>query len=436
MKFKLNYLKIALYLGASVALSISHAGTLQTLTDEQLSESTGQALMSLSYLAPTDSTNPMKNIVTDGKSNTVGFYKLGLEADLEINANIKKLQLGCGGVNGAGACDIDIDNFSLSGNATTREGRVSSDAVLSNPFIEFAIKNPDSASTRSIEGFRISAEKAFGMLTFGSENSSTANGINSFSGYMKLASASGNATTEARTMTQALGPMTGRIKIENAWPLDSDPSDFKADTYSLNLQSTGVPFATRTQEVYGNRMTSVNLTADAVIPIINFSGPLAASLKIAGIPITLNKNVTGKIANLGVKIDIDQSLGMIHSIPVNGNPFSLSLQSNDIHWTGASVAASKGWWMAFENEINLGSVTPADNVKITDDLLKQVLPKVNQYLYDVPITCNGIGGCLSGELPIANPVDLNGQIVNLPLSNLKLSAQDFAPNCYGSLKFC
>ena len=144
MKFKLNYLKIALYLGASVALSISHAGTLQTLTDEQLSESMGQALMSLSYLAPTDSTNPMKNIVTDGKSNTVGFYKLGLEAELELNTNIRNLQLGCGGVNGANACDIDIKNLALSGlpdsydadgNPVFNNGRTSKSAEITNQVI-------------------------------------------------------------------------------------------------------------------------------------------------------------------------------------------------------------------------------------------------------------------------------------------------------------
>ena len=404
------------------------------MTDQQLSETTGQALMSLTYIAPNDIANLESH--REGGDKNIGFYKLGLEAELAINANIKKLQLGCGGSNGAGTCDIDIDNFSLSGLADTREGRVGSDAVLSNPFIEFAIKNPNSASTREISGLRLSAEKAVGMLTLGEENTDTPNGIKSFSGYMKLASASGVAKTAERSMTNALGNMTGRISIKNAFPLSSDPRPFSSSSYDLKLYQASVPFSTKPMEITGNRMTTVNLIAEALIPEINFAGPLDAKINVIGLPITLSKNVTGKITNLGVDIGIQQSLGMIHKIPVNGNPFSLSLQSQNIQWTGAAAFAAKGWWMAFENEINLGSVTPADNVKITDDLLKQVLPKVNQYLYDVPITCNGIGGCLSGELPIANPVDLNGQIVNLPLSNLKLSAQDFAPNCYGSLKFC
>lgn len=81
---------------------------LTELSDQEMSKVEGQALMSLSYLAPTDATNKMS-------ADNIGFYKLGMEAEIELNANIKKLQLGCGGANGAGACDIDIDNLSVSG---------------------------------------------------------------------------------------------------------------------------------------------------------------------------------------------------------------------------------------------------------------------------------------------------------------------------------
>lgn len=432
--FQLKHLNIALLAFGSLAINSSYAGTLQPMTDQQLSNTTGQALMSLSYIAPTDAVN-LETKRSGGDTN-IGFYKLGLEADLAINANIKKLQLGCGGANGAGSCDIDIDNFSLSGASNTREGRVSSDAVLSNPFLEFAIRNPNSASTREIRGLRLSAEQAFGMLTFGQENTDTPNGINSFSGYMKLASASGTAKTVGRTMTEAIGPMTGRISIQNAWPISSSPRPFSSNDYELTLQPASVPFSTKPMEVKGNRMSSVGLIAEANIPEINFNGPLAASLTVAFIPVTLNKNVTGKITNLGVDIGIQQSLGMIHAIPVNGNPFSLSLQSQDIQWSGSAATAGKGWWMAFENDIQLGDVTPNNDIPITDALLRQVLPKVNQYLYDNPVTCDGIGGCLGGDLPITNPINLSGQRVSLPLTNLKLGAQTFQPNCYGSLKFC
>ncbi|MFT0696465.1 hypothetical protein ACDX34_20445, partial [Acinetobacter bereziniae] len=164
------------------------------LNDTELSKVRGQALMSLGYIAPTDSANKMQG-------QGVGFYKLGLEAELELNANIKKLQLGCGGINGAGGCDIDIDNLSLSGLADTREGRAGSSAKLTNPFLEFAIKNPDAASTREVVGLRLSAEKVLGMLTAGTENSETPNGINSLSGFLKTKATTGLGYTNSRGMS-------------------------------------------------------------------------------------------------------------------------------------------------------------------------------------------------------------------------------------------
>ncbi|MFW1863938.1 hypothetical protein ACG9XP_19430, partial [Acinetobacter baumannii] len=150
--------------------------------------------------------------------SNVGFFKLSLDADVELNTNIRKLQLGCGGANGAGACDIDIDNLSLSGLSNTNDGRASSSAKITNPFIEFAIKNPNSTALREVTGLRVSAEAIEGLLTFGTENSQTKNGINSFSGYMVTQATGGSVSTAARPtgsgLTQAnLGTqITGRAK--------------------------------------------------------------------------------------------------------------------------------------------------------------------------------------------------------------------------------
>ena len=155
-------LQVAILALGSLCFSTAYAdSTLVPMSDAELSATRGQALMSMSYIAPNDSANLEK--LRDSSSN-VGFYKLGLEAELEINANIRKLQLGCGGVNGAGGCDIDFDNVSLSGVADTREGRVASDAKLTNPFLEFAIKNPNSASTHWWAGLNAYGFE-FGNLT-------------------------------------------------------------------------------------------------------------------------------------------------------------------------------------------------------------------------------------------------------------------------------
>ena len=399
-----------------------HAATLQELSDQELAESTGQALLNLSYLAPTDAGN------YESASN-IGFYKLGLEANVELNANIKKLQLGCGGVNGANGCDIDIDNLSLSGGTATSTNteRASSDAVLTNPFIQIAIKNPDSASTREIVGIQLSAEKVVGLLTLGESNSTTPNGINSFSGYMKVGSATGTATTAARTMTysdtgQAI---TGRINASGVL------LNFSSTDYNLALSSATAALTTDEAIVSGNRVTTANLTGSADISPINFAGSLAASV-LSGL-VTLNKNVTGSISGLKAAVTVDENLGYIHAINVN-NPASLSLQGQAIHWPGTDATAQKGWWLGFDDTINIGSVSPSAQVTITNAVLQQVVSPISTALYNNPTPCSLVN-CLVSDLAIGD-VNLSGTIVNFPLSNLQLSAQTFAPNCYGTLTFC
>ncbi|KCY19290.1 hypothetical protein J596_1658 [Acinetobacter baumannii 21072] len=158
-------LQVAILALGSLCFSSAYAGsTLVPMSDAELSATRGQALMSMSYIAPNDSANLEK--LRDSSSN-VGFFKLSLDADVELNTNIRKLQLGCGGANGAGACDIDIDNLSLSGLSNTNDGRASSSAKITNPFIEFAIKNPNSTALREVTGLRVSAEAIEGLLTFG-----------------------------------------------------------------------------------------------------------------------------------------------------------------------------------------------------------------------------------------------------------------------------
>ncbi|MDC9612178.1 hypothetical protein, partial [Pseudoalteromonas sp. GABNS16H] len=60
------------------------------LKDEQLADVTGQALLQ------------MNKEFTNGYT----FYKAGLDAELRLNMNIDKLQLGCGGINGTDGCDL------------------------------------------------------------------------------------------------------------------------------------------------------------------------------------------------------------------------------------------------------------------------------------------------------------------------------------------
>ena len=400
--------------------------TMQSLSDTELSDVNGQALLSLSNIAPNDPSNKMSG-------QGIGFYKLGLEADLELNANIKKLQLGCGGVNGAGGCDIDIDNLSLSGISDTREGRAGSSAKLTNPFLEFAIKNPNSASTREMVGIRLSAERALGLLTLGDENSATPNGINSLSGYLKINPTTGLGTTAARNMSYADTGQTidGNVSTRFIIPLILG---FESDDYNLGLQSTTADIRINGQTISGNRMTNALLTGTADINQINFSGNLGASLNATFGLLTLQKIVTGNITGLKANVSVDQSLGLIHKLQVN-NPFSLSLQQQNVWWPGADATAQRGWWMAFDDAIDIGNVTPSQQIIITDDVLKQVVNPISTFLKENPVSCR-VFNCLFGaDLAVGN-VNLPNTSVNFPLKDLQLTNQSFAPNCYGNLKFC
>lgn len=533
--FRIKPLYLTLLTLSAFVMPLTHATstTLTSLSDEQLSETTGQALMSLSYIAPTDAANLERQRA--GGSANIGFYKLGLEAELELNANIKKLQLGCGGSNGAGACDIDIDNLSLSGLADTNTGRASSSAKLTNPFIEFAVRNPNSASTREVVGLRLSAEKVVGLLTAGTANSTTPNGINNISGFMRIQSDStgylyGKANTGARFMNAIdnapyvvngqnvtyNNAMTGVI---NGWNIAE--LQIKTIAGGLNIPAmSNIPFMRGGVSVNGSRISSLPITATLDIPTIyagwrnsdqsenstyptagrvetsnpveapidwNFNTPSAIYTQggargstnvrsdgglqaqitkclsgcilaaIAGIregDILKNAFIQGKIQGIKGNVNIDQSLGYIHSLPIN-SAFYLSLLNQSLRWpgsySGALTAASpeivtdvaqKGWWLSFQDPVNLGSVDPTQDIDIAP-LFPQIASQVSLQLNARPYPSIGLGSLLNAivgagdiNVTVRNPIDLSDSPLSLNLNNLQLNGQNFAPNCYGSMKFC
>ena len=524
--FRIKPLYLTLFTLSAFAMPLTHATstTLVSLSDEQLSEATGQALMSLSYIAPTDTANLERQRV--GGNTNIGFYKLGLEAELELNANIKKLQLGCGGSNGAGACDIDIDNLSLSGLADTNTGRASSSAKLTNPFIEFAVRNPNSASTREIAGLRLSAEKVMGLLTAGTENSTTPNGINNISGFMRVQSdnsgyiygkantaarkfiASPNATYIVDGVSQTYNnQVQGKVKVTGLWPLVS-PLTFATTDGGFNVPAmTNIPFIRSGVVVNGNRVNSLPLQAVLNVPKIQvdwrgvypengqvtYANPVESPVDwsfqvptgvqtqggsvravvtdcgFLGCLVAPNGKVLSSVmmkgAIQGIKADvtINQGLGYIHSLPIN-SAFSLSLQSQALKWPGSyaganpertnvdgtinsavpatiSDVAQKGWWMSFSDPINLGSVDPIKEIDVAP-LFPQIATQITNYLMDednaASLSITQLGNVITnaGDINVGIGTLNVSQALTLTLNDLQLNGQNFAPNCYGSMKFC
>lgn len=444
---KTQYLLLAFVTGL---LTLNVAMAMQPLSDDEMGQVSGQALLMMDMRPG------------EGVSNDINFYRAGLDAVVELNANFEKLQLGCGGGNSLttpGLCDIDIDNLSLSGsepisgwNEITNP-RPNSDAILTRPFFEFAIKN-DGSPHREVVGFRLSAEMAEGMLTAG-YNDGTINGINSFSGYMKL-SAEGVARTQAGIFGKGANEaITGLADINiaacttgcgNGKGLHSRPGS----TEGINIKSMDAPFSVISQEVYGNRLTVASVLAEADVPNIPIGygdGSLAVRLNqevcVAWLICLQDAKfeMQGEISGLKADITFNQDLGYIHKLEVK-NPFSLSMQSTQLLWPGMVVPAEVGWWMAFMDDINLGQLRPTQEVDISS-AYPQFATFLSTWLA-VPANRVNISTGDGLQALVNNPIrknlgliDLTGNVAAINLPGLPLdSAQDVVPNCFGNARFC
>ncbi len=311
-----NYIALSVLASSILAINSYAASTLQSLDDDELAATTGQALL---YMGTTNGTD------VDSAFSDFKYYKMGFQADIEANLNIKTLQLGCGGVNGAGACDIDIENFSLTGVPTrikadgtpqwnysgkTTDGTASLDKLeneraassmsLRNPFIEFAIKNPTNLAQREVAGFRLSAEGIKGYMTAGTHNDALGEnknqgGINTFSGYIITDPVGSEAMTQAATFGRTedqkiytpvyiympksdgnsgidVGLKARRTAYNNITKMNStNPNDAPGTINGVNYSQWGIGIAPLSVAfdfpqtvVTGNRMSALNLKVDDV----------------------------------------------------------------------------------------------------------------------------------------------------------------------------
>lgn len=427
---------------------------LESLGEDAMRQIDGQSLITLQYLAPGDVGNSPSN---NAANANIGFYKLGMEAVMELNANINKLQLGCGGVFGAG-CDIDIDNLSLSGlgNSATsntdtganRLARAGSSAVLTNPFIQLAIQNPNSASTRQLAGVNFSAESIVGLMTFGQENGAIENGINSLSGYMEVAQAGGTAKVNSIIGLRPSDVDNKQISGEACGYLACLP--FVTTDYTLNLTTdvagtSTAPFTGSLvlpqQVITGKRITAAALTATAVVSGIKVTGNIKA--QAAGL-LNLDKSTTGAIDGLNVNVSINEDLGYFHKADLNGSAASLSVQGQNILWPSNKSVSQAGWWLELSNPISIGDISPVDPVDIAKDTIKDTLDVVSNKLStgsrgNTKVDCGAAGllSCVAGSSINMGNLDLTSATpVSMILNNLQLVNQSFTPNCYGGLKFC
>ncbi|MEQ1448835.1 hypothetical protein [Acinetobacter lwoffii] len=425
-------------------------------------------------------------------SQGINFHKLSVEALMELNVNIKTLQLGCGGTNNSignkNGCDIDISNLALSGLNTSLDvkgnpvfsgDRANTSASINNPFIEFAIKNGGSASTREVVGFRLGADKIVGLLTMGTDNVENPNdGLKSFSGYMKMAQTTGESVTKAGTFGVADDQkISGNLKaLGQTRKFTSKPG---ADGHTgITVPSMRVDFTMPETIVTGQRLKSATVknirSSIASIPLAapvsgsslpndvigtpNFSNDklyveFPALISFLGLNLGehsfFQMGAGSSLDNLNMDITFVQALNMIHNIPLNGTGGYLSLQSQNVHWQGADAAdiAKPGWWMSFKDPVQLGVLKTTDEVDISF-VLPQVATAISEFLLRpenlIDVNVGEALGSLA-NVPVVRKLNIDvGRFTNyatgtpatLTLMDKLLQNQNVTSNCFGGHKFC
>lgn len=373
---------------------VKGSASLQSLTDEEMANTEAQALFNLSYIAPGQGTN------TAAENKNVGFYTLSMEADVEINTNIKNLQLGCGGLNGANGCDIDIQNVSLGCIADANgmcitlpksEARQLSGALqesgtgqlnwqqqmksfkMVNPFFQFAIKNPNDASLREVVGIRVGSAHTSGPLSFGS--------LNNFSGYL-----TGKANLTMRGETNVgvttkdvayyqnasayLGLDNGEILnwlVYRAYYRDVTAnystvtrSDLPIELAGLRVQQTLIPNV-MLGSVVDDIMGSLSLNQVCVRNVFDGCSIISgvANLLLPILKPSVGDYIKNQLAvGLGKPSGSSQSnhdwlnayklpynLKNVHQLDVDSDVFGFALSAQALRYPGYAQAVNRGWSM-------------------------------------------------------------------------------------------
>lgn len=409
------------------------------MTDDELSATQGQALYSLNRQEQ------------DGLS----FYTLGMEAEVQLNANMKSLQLGCGGTNssatGKAGCDIDISDVSFgcvtnasgtcitlpttltnqpkgadSNNAASNQSNLK-DFVLTNPFFQFAVKNADTAATREVVGVRIGADKAVGPLSFGN--------LTSFSGYLTgVANLSMLGETDVAVTCKApdvCSDAAGRSRytdasaylgLDNAQILGI-PLIAYVDYRDLTVDYQTVKRNNLIVSVIGNRVTQAQIqgiglggVVDEImnglvvnrscVRLIGFicGGSLGTALANGLMPVLkggvgnyIKDQLAGGLGTTRAALNdyiMPYNLKNVHQIDVNSNTFGIALSKQGIKYPGYAQAVPTGWSMYLQDAFTLN-----------------IEDKVSSLVHNIASTSNA----RDGNITLLEPA---------------------YRNCYGSLTFC
>lgn len=420
-----------------LALIAMPATAMVAMDDAELGDVVGQS--GSLFLSDTIRPGDLTALADDPNGGQFTFHRMGLDARLDMNLNIAKLQLGCGGINDAltPGCDIDIDFLSFmginaAGDRPSPDGPDSTFQLI-RPTIELAIKNESSATQREVAGIKIGAERINGALSFGqvfdqalinpdsgvacNPSASTGSGVigcnsglNSISGFLSLEMSAGfkARATLAGFIGADLNGCLGRLTPSFA-----------------ECNSGTTPFFV---EAGGTRLDVLHAAA--------------AQLQVSDIDLGCNffnflvcspaQAIANAIVDEGFgQLVIDTRLLHFLTIPDTEN-FFLSFQREAIAWPNASKAPPA-------NNLPFDICNPAFGQQ-TARCSSAFAPKANTgWWLNAPgaklLNINPPGRIDVGNVTIGTALSLFGPEGQLVINNPKLDLQP-TDNCRGSAVFC
>lgn len=321
-------------LGPGTAWSALTPGSsaLEPMSEQEMASVSGQALFVGDKILPTGD--------GDGSENTdFTFHRMGLDVNLALNANIDKLQLGCGGFNNTialGACDIDMDFVRFMGRApgtTTPGAPATSDFVLTRPYVSIAVVNDGSPTQREVAGIKIGAEQADGFMSVGRDY---LNPDGSPSGRTNLENGGTCNNTEgdgALACHSGINRISGNIRAELSGEL----------TVSITLAGSSSACFGRTDLGDGQCSNNARLYQD-------INGSRINEIVVPNLKMNLSGGLGGAISD-SAYAQVVANTRMIHGFALeNTQDFFLSFQRQRIAYpnfdaSGYAVTANAGWWM-------------------------------------------------------------------------------------------
>lgn len=394
-KDKTRYRFWWLMLPVLALLSSMLRAEMATLADSELSEVTGQALF-----MSTKQTN------TNGLGTTHSFYRMGFDAQLELNTNIAELKLG----ETSTGTDVWMKNLALGCvansvgtcvDSTSGTGTQLKNFTMLRPYVQLAFKNDGSRTSREVVGFRMGAENVSGPMSIGQ--------LLSFSGYM---SAKANINMQAQNdVAVTCGPersggCPGSSQTANVvWVLGGSPTGngvnsmgYSEPTRALGLKDdyvctaigcmafskTAVNYGATSRNnlpvtAQGRRQTQAYIAGaqlatvvDEVTNNLSLSQPTGyAWLSGLLIPIVrddMRATMKASLASsLGIPVanldtyQIPYNLANVHSLNVNSPLFGISFQKENVRYPGYAVDMQKGWSMYLPDAFTLDIAQPLTN---------------------------------------------------------------------------